>query len=305
MTAIRHLVLLFGEILIDRFPDQEVLGGAPFNVAMHLCAFGCMPVLVSRIGQDNAGSRLLQALENLGLAIHGVQLDSTHSTGMVEVHFAADGHRFDILPDRAYDHIHPRLSRMTALGSKPRTGLFWEPWPSEPTHRALRHMFVCAVWGSNVSFDVNLRDPWVSAERLRWSLQHADIVKANDTELERIVELIDLEGTSPEEQAKALVQRYQLDGLLITRGEAGSWWIDNFGEQTVMATDPVAGIRDTVGAGDAFSAIFMLGLLHNWTIPITLRRARTFSGAICQIRGAVPEHDDFYRPFLEEWFERR
>ena len=119
MTAIRHPVLLFGEILIDRFPDQEVLGGAPFNVAMHLYAFGCMPILVSRIGQDNAGSRLLQTLENAGLAIHGVQLDSTHSTGMVEVHFTADGHQFDILPDQAYDHIHPRLSRMTALAVNP------------------------------------------------------------------------------------------------------------------------------------------------------------------------------------------
>jgi fructokinase len=303
MTAIRHPVLLFGEILIDRFPDQEVLGGAPFNVAMHLYAFGCMPVLVSRIGQDNAGSRLLQTLENAGLAIHGVQLDSTHSTGMVEVHFTADGHQFDILPDQAYDHIHPRLSRMTALAVNPELVYFGTLAQRANSHRALRHM-LRAVGGKRF-FDVNLRDPWVSAERLRWSLQHADIVKANDTELERIVELIDLEGTSPEEQAKALVQRYQLDGLLITRGEAGSWWIDNFGEQTVMATDPVAGIRDTVGAGDAFSAIFMLGLLHNWTIPITLQRAQHFAGAICQIRGAVPEHDDFYRPFLEEWFERR
>lgn len=303
MTAIRHPVLLFGEILIDRFPDQEVLGGAPFNVAMHLYAFGCMPILVSRIGQDNAGSRLLQTLENAGLAIHGVQLDSTHSTGMVEVHFTADGHQFDILPDQAYDHIHPRLSRMTALAVNPELVYFGTLAQRANSHRALRHM-LRAVGGKRF-FDVNLRDPWVSAERLRWSLQHADIVKANDTELERIVELIDLEGTSPEEQAKALVQRYQLDGLLITRGEAGSWWIDNFGEQTVMATDPVAGIRDTVGAGDAFSAIFMLGLLHNWTIPITLQRAQHFAGAICQIRGAVPEHDDFYRPFLEEWFERR
>src|SRR6185437_11781277 len=303
MTAIRHPVLLFGEILIDRFPDQEVLGGAPFNVAMHLYAFGCMPILVSRIGQDNAGSRLLQTLENAGLAIHGVQLDSTHSTGMVEVHFTADGHQFDILPDQAYDHIHPRLSRMTALAVNPELVYFGTLAQRANSHRALRHM-LRAVGGKRF-FDVNLRDPWVCAERLRWSLQHADIVKANDTELERIVELIDLEGTSPEEQAKALVQRYQLDGLLITRGEAGSWWIDNFGEQTVMATDPVAGIRDTVGAGDAFSAIFMLGLLHNWTIPITLQRAQHFAGAICQIRGAVPEHDDFYRPFLEEWFERR
>ena len=303
MTAIRHPVLLFGEILIDRFPDQEVLGGAPFNVAMHLYAFGCMPILVSRIGQDNAGSRLLQTLENAGLAIHGVQLDSTHSTGMVEVHFTADGHQFDILPDQAYDHIHPRLSRMTALAVNPELVYFGTLAQRANSHRALRHM-LRAVGGKRF-FDVNLRDPWVCAERLRWSLQHADIVKANDTELERIVELIDLEGTSPEEQAKALVQRYQLDGLLITRGEAGSWWIDNFGEQTVMATDPVAGIRDTVGAGDAFSAIFMLGLLHNWTIPVTLRRAQHFAGAICQIRGAVPESDDFYRPFLEAWFERR
>lgn len=303
MTAIRHPVLLFGEILIDRFPDQEVLGGAPFNVAMHLYAFGCMPVLVSRIGQDNAGSRLLQTLENAGLPIHGVQLDSTHSTGMVEVHLTSDGHRFDILPDQAYDHIHPRLSRMTALAVNPELVYFGTLAQRANSHRALRHM-LRAVGGKRF-FDVNLRDPWVSAERLRWSLQHADIVKANDTELERIVELIDLEAASPEEQVKALVQRYQLDGLLITRGEAGAWWIDNFGEQTVMATDPVAGIRDTVGAGDAFSAIFMLGLLHNWTMQVTLRRAQHFAGAICQIRGAVPEHNDFYRPFLEEWFERR
>lgn len=303
MTAIRHPVLLFGEILIDRFPDQEVLGGAPFNVAMHLYAFGCMPVLVSRIGQDNAGSRLLQTLENAGLPIHGVQLDSTHSTGTVEVHLTSDGHQFDILPDQAYDHIHPRLSRMTALAVNPELVYFGTLAQRANSHRALRHM-LRAVGGKRF-FDVNLRDPWVSAERLRWSLQHADIVKANDTELERIVELIDLEGTSPEEQVKGLVQRYQLDGLLITRGEAGSWWIDNFGEQTVMGTDPVADIRDTVGAGDAFSAIFMLGLLHNWTIEVTLRRAQHFAGAICQIRGAVPEHDDFYRPFLEGWFERR
>ncbi|MEO6824336.1 MAG: PfkB family carbohydrate kinase [Nitrosospira sp.] len=303
MTAIRHPVLLFGEILIDRFPDQEVLGGAPFNVAMHLYAFGCMPVLVSRIGQDNAGSRLLQTLENAGLPIHGVQLDSTHSTGMVEVHLTSDGHQFDILPDQAYDHIHPRLSRMTALAVNPELVYFGTLAQRANSHRALRHM-LRAVGGKRF-FDVNLRDPWVSAERLRWSLQHADIVKANDTELERIVELIDLDAASPEEQVKALVQRYQLDGLLITRGEAGAWWIDNFGEQTAMATDPVAGIRDTVGAGDAFSAIFMLGLLHNWTMQVTLRRAQHFAGAICQIRGAVPEHDDFYRPFLEEWFERR
>jgi len=303
MTAIRHLVLLFGEILIDRFPDQEVLGGAPFNVAMHLGAFGCMPVLVTRIGQDNAGSRLLQVLESSGLPIHGVQLDSTHPTGMVEVHLTSEGHRFDILPDRAYDHIHPRLSRMTALAVNPELVYFGTLAQRANSHRALRHM-LRAVGGQRF-FDVNLRDPWVSAEKLRWSLQHADIVKANDTELERIADLLDLEATSAEEQAKALVLRYRLHGLLITCGAAGAWWLDNTGQQTSMATDPIAGIRDTVGAGDAFSAVFMLGLLHGWTVPVALQRAHHFAGAICRIRGAIPEHNDFYKPFLEEWLEHR
>ncbi|HJT50968.1 MAG TPA: carbohydrate kinase, partial [Nitrosospira sp.] len=44
MIDVRHPVLLFGEILIDRFPDRDVLGGAPLNVARHLRAFGCAPV---------------------------------------------------------------------------------------------------------------------------------------------------------------------------------------------------------------------------------------------------------------------
>ena len=303
MTAARHVVLLFGEILIDRFPDQEVLGGAPFNVARHLHAFGSVPVLVTRIGQDDAGARLLQALESAGLSIHGIQLDSIYPTGMVDVTLTADGHRFDILPDRAYDHIHPRLSRMTALAANPELVYFGTLAQRANSHRALRHMLRAA--GGRRFFDVNLRNPWISAERLDWSLQHADFVKANDTELECITRLLDLEAASAEVQAKALVQRYQLRGLLITCGAAGAWWLDDSAQLTEMAADSIAGIRDTVGAGDAFSAVFMLGLLHDWTVPVTLQRAHHFAGAICRIRGAIPEHNDFYKPFVEEWLEHR
>ena len=35
---------VFGEVLFDVFPDgKQVLGGAPFNVAWHLQAFGIAP----------------------------------------------------------------------------------------------------------------------------------------------------------------------------------------------------------------------------------------------------------------------
>lgn len=303
MIAARRVVLLFGEILIDRFPDREVLGGAPFNVARHLHAFGCAPVLITRVGRDDAGARILQVMESAGLPMHGVQLDSTRPTGGVEVNFTSEGHRFDILPDQAYDHIHPRLSRMTALAANPELVYFGTLAQRANSHRALRHTLRAA--GGRRFFDVNLRNPWVFAERVHWSLQHADIVKANDTELERLAQLLDVEATSAEAQAKALVQRYQLDGLLVTCGAAGAWWLDASGERIAIAAEPLVDVRDTVGAGDAFSAIFMLGLLHDWTVTVALQRAHHFAGAICQIRGAIPEHNDFYQPFLKEWFENR
>ncbi|MDN5836126.1 MAG: PfkB family carbohydrate kinase [Nitrosospira sp.] len=299
-SVVRHAVLLFGEVLLDQFPDREVLGGAPFNVARHLTAFGCAPVLITRIGRDDAGARILQVMESSGLSTHGVQLDSTRPTGVVQVNFTSEGHRFDILPDQAYDHIHPRLSRMTALAANPELVYFGTLAQRAGSHRALRHTLRAA--GGQRFFDVNLRNPWVYAERLHWSLQQADIVKASDAELGRIARLLDLDAASAEAQAKALVQRYQLRGLLITCGAEGAWWLDDSMQQIATASEPVAGILDTVGAGDAFSAVFMLGVLHGWTVPVTLQRAHRFAGAICQIRGAIPEHDDFYKPFLDEWF---
>lgn len=299
MADARHVVLLFGEMLIDRFPDREVLGGAPFNVARHLRAFGCAPVLVTRIGQDAVGARLLQALESSGLSTHGVQLDTVYPTGIVDVNFTPEGHQFEIVPDQAYDHIHPRLSRMTALAANPELVYFGTLAQRSGSHRALRHLLRAA--GGQRFFDINLRDPWVYLDRIHWSLQQADIVKANDTELERVAQLLDLEEMSVEGQANALIRRYQLRGILITCGAAGAWWMDDSAQQISIASNSEIDVRDTVGAGDAFSAVFMLGLLHGWALQVTLQRAHQFAGAICGINGAVPEHNHFYEQFISDW----
>jgi len=301
MTVARQAVLLFGEILVDRFPEGEVLGGAPFNVARHLAAFGCKPVLITRIGQDNAGRRILQALESAKLPGHGVQLDSTHPTGAVEVKFDSQGHRFDILPDQAYDHIHPRLSRIAALAANPDLLYFGTLAQRAHSHRALRHI-LRAVHGRRF-FDVNLRDPWIYPDRVKWLLQHADIVKANDTELEAMNEMLNLQSGSTHARAEALLNQYGLRGVLITMGAKGASWLDDSGRFVEMESDPVSHIRDTVGAGDAFSAVFIMGLLREWKIPLALQRAHRFAAAICQIRGAIPEDKEFYRPFLNEWLE--
>ena len=299
MIDVHHSVLLFGETLIDRFPGGDVVGGAPLNVARHLRAFGCAPVLVSRIGQDAEGARLLQMMERAGLSTHGVQLDSVYPTGVVAVHLGAEGHRFNIDPNQAYDHIHPRLARVAALAANPEIVYFGTLAQRADSHRALRHML--RATSGQCFFDVNLRDPWIYGERLHWSLRHADIVKANDDELDRIAQLLNMDESVAEAQARALIERYQLRGMLITCGEAGAWWLARAGEKISIAPDKAVDVVDTVGAGDAFSAVFIFGLLQGWGMPVILKQEQQFASAICRIRGAIPEHDDFYEPFIRQW----
>jgi fructokinase len=38
-----------------------------------------------------------------------------------------------------------------------------------------------------------------------------------------------------------------------------------------------------------------------WPAVQTLERANAFAAAICEIRGAIPDHADFYEPFTHDW----
>ena len=74
--------LIFGEVLFDCFPDgREILGGAPFNVAWNLQAFGMSPLLVSRVGDDSLGWQIQEKMKSWGMNINCLQLDPSYPTG--------------------------------------------------------------------------------------------------------------------------------------------------------------------------------------------------------------------------------
>ena len=52
------MVLSFGEVLIDCLPNGNVIGGAPFNVAIHLKRLGEGSGIISKIGQDELGDEI-------------------------------------------------------------------------------------------------------------------------------------------------------------------------------------------------------------------------------------------------------
>jgi len=292
-------VLAFGETLVDQFRDRNVLGGAPFNVACHLAAMGSHPVLVTRAGKDELGDQLMQAMVERGLDMQGVQSDPSRPTGRVLVSEHESGHVFDILPDQAYDHIHASMARMAAMSAHPNLVYFGTLAQRGESRRALRELL--AAVETCAFLDVNLRDPWVEPEVLLWSLQQAAVVKMNDEELARICALFSLGGTTPEASAAALLSSFDLQRIVITQGSSGSWTLDRAGRIVRAGGHPLSKMVDTVGAGDGFAAIFILGMLRNWPVEVQMSRADAFASAICGIRGAVPPTPDFYRPFLRDW----
>jgi fructokinase len=293
--------MLFGEVLADIFPDRTVLGGAPFNVARHLQAFGQTPVLITRLGNDALRDKVIHVMSQNRMETLGLQRDKSHPTGRVQVHIENGGHRFEILPLQAYDFIHPGVVRLTALSVNPALVYFGTlAQRCESSRRALRTLLRSTEAAKFL--DINLRSPWYDEKTLLDSLQQADIVKLNDEELAILSKVFKLQGGDPQECAQELIERFGLERILVTCGDAGAWLLNRNGKKTeAHARSTMTNMVDTVGAGDGFAAVFILGTLRGWSMAKTLERANTFAGAICGIRGAVPDHADFYKAFIAEW----
>ena len=297
----QKVVVLFGEVLVDAFPDRKVLGGAPFNVARHLKAFGLYPLLITRTGNDAIREELLQSMAHFGMDDRGVQCDSVHASGKVAVHVKGTSHRFEILPDRAYDHIHAGLAHMITLAVRPKMIYFGTLAQRGMTSRRA----LASVLRSSKAprlLDLNLRQPWYDKSMIEKSLQRANIVKLNDFELTEVASLLRLSGKTPEELAGALMRRFSLERLLVTCGEQGAWQLSGSGKVIRASAHAMEQpLVDSVGAGDGFAAVLIFGMLSGWPVASVLSRANAFAAAICGIRGAVPPDQDFYTPFLEEW----
>lgn len=300
---VRHngRVVLFGEVLADVFPGHAVLGGAPFNVARHLKAFGRNPVLLSRVGNDDLGRKVLGAMAQWRMETGGVQLDRNHPTGQVKVHPEQGGHRFEILPAQAYDFIHPAVARMVRLPLTPALVYYGT---LAQRHDVSRRALATLLRSTRAAkfLDVNLRAPWYEEKTLRASLHYADVVKLNAEELAVLADMLGLAAAAPQEQVRELLRLFDLAQVVVTRGAEGAWQMNRAGRLVEAAgAAGITPVVDTVGAGDGFAAVYILGALRRWPMARTLERANAFAAAICGIRGAVPEQTDFYDPFIREW----
>lgn len=299
-SGTKKTIALFGEVLADVFPDKSVLGGAPYNVARHLQALGQHPLLITRTGNDPLRDTLLAEMSHLHMDDSGVQSDPSHPTGQVIVHINRDGHQFEILPDQAYDHIHSGITHLVTMTSRPDMVYF-----GTLAQRTLESRLALDTFLSDAKsprfLDMNLRRPWYDKHTIRRSLLRSDIVKISAEELAIVADLFHFPAASLRNHSRRLMQQFALSCLLVTCGAEGAWMLAKDGTEASVPGCKLNTLVDTVGAGDGFAAVSMLGLLLDWPADIMLSRANAFAAALCGIRGAAPEHSDFYQPFIEKW----
>jgi fructokinase len=297
-------VALFGETVVDVAPRGDTPGGAPFNVAWHLHGLGFPTLLVTRVGRDVDGSRLLGLIRTGGLDDAGVQVDARRPTGRVLVREGAHGPEFEIPADQAFDAIDSRPAGSAFARARPRLLYFGTlAQRSAPSRAALRALLRRDP--PETFLDVNLREPWFDAPTLARSLAAATTVKANEDELGTISAALDLGGAGLPGRAEGLLRAFPCRRLVVTRGSGGAALFTRRGRDVTARFArgrPLPGpAQDSVGAGDAFSAAFLCGLLRGWPAATTLARANALGAALCTVRGARPGSDDFYEPLRRRW----
>lgn len=285
-------VCIFGEVLFDRFPDgRRVLGGAPFNVAWNLAALGAEPLLISRVGTDEEGDSVRNAMRVRGLDTRGLQVGAGEHTGRVQVTIEDGEPAYDIVHPVAWDAIEPP-------DPAPRCGLLYHGSLALRSERSRRALEALREAGPDTVFvDVNLRDPWWDRAAVLRLLEGAHWAKFNEAELE----LLAAPGEDPESRARETLDRYGLQALLLTGGESGARLFTADGQR--LETSPAGRVEvvDTVGAGDAFSSVTLLGILRGWPLQTVLDRAQSLASAVVGQRGATVHDPAFYKPFADAW----
>ena len=281
-------------MLWDVFAGGEHFGGAPANVAVHAAGLGAEALMISAVGQDARGDEALRRLAAFGVDCSAVARLEGHPTGVVRVRVDAAGlPSYDIARGSAWDVI-PWTAAVERAARRADAICFGTLAQSSLESRATIRRAVAttreAAWRL---FDVNLRQSYYDSGVVVESLELANAVKLNEEELPVVARLCGLNSGTPVEQLRELCGRFGLRLAALTRGACGSLLVSPQGVWEAPA--PRTEIMDTVGAGDAFTAALLVGILAGESLDEVNRRANAVAAYVCSQAGATPPIPDALR----------
>jgi fructokinase len=279
-------IIGIGEVLWDMLPSGRQLGGAPGNFACHARALGASACVITRVGADNFGNDIRQRFEQQGIADGTLQVDESAPTGTVTVTLSEKGNpNYVIHENVAWDHLAVTPAALKAIRGADAICFGSLAQRGEISRASIQRLVSAAPANSLRVFDINLRQKYFSREIIEQSLRLANVLKLNDSELSFLATMFDLTG-STQKQIETLAQKFSLQLVAFTRGAEGSLLFQS-GEWSDRPSLPVK-IVDTVGAGDAFTAALVMGLLREMRLDEINQLANEVARYVCSCAGATP-----------------
>ncbi|MEN8115930.1 MAG: carbohydrate kinase [Bacteroidota bacterium] len=281
-------IICFGEVLWDMLPTGAKPGGAPLNVAIHLKKQGQDPILISRIGNDEEGEKLLQFLTESEIDTQFIQKDKELSTSKVLVHLDENRNAtYEICEPVAWDNI---LYQSEVKEVTQNADLFIFGSLASRNYATLNTLFqILENSKAQRLMDVNLRPPYNKKEVVEKLLFLSDVVKLNDDELGEIADWHNKSGNE-NELIDWFAGYYNCTTLCVTRGANGAALLvgNKLYEHPGFKVDAV----DTVGSGDSFLASLVANLSKNSSPKKALEQACATGAFVASQNGAVPGYSE-------------
>jgi len=280
-------IFSLGEILWDIFPEGKKIGGAPANVVFYLSRLDENPVLVSRVGTDSLGEEALAVCQNCSLKTDFIQKDEVHCTGKVNVHLDSQGvPRFEIQDNVAWDFIEESPPLFLTIKEADAVCFGTLAQRHEKSRTTIRRLLEQTRTDCLKVLDLNLRFPYFDKELIEASLRMADVLKLNSDELAIVSELFSLNGVELE-LLRTLLEKFSIKVIGLTTGENGSILLSD--EKEFRHPGYCISAVDTVGAGDAFTAALVHGLLSGLELEEINDFANRLASLVCTKKGAWVE----------------
>ncbi|MEX0612561.1 MAG: carbohydrate kinase [Pirellulales bacterium] len=294
----RPTIIGLGEILWDVFPDGPHFGGAPANFACsvaELCGEEMDVYIVGSVGRDDLGRRAIELLHTHGVNTSCVSLVD-RPTGQVLVELDEAGRAsFDIAADTAWDNL-ASSNELHQLAARAEAVCFGTLGQRSEISRRTIQSFVRATRPDCLRIlDINLRPPFWNEEIVLQSFELANMLKLNDSELGVVGNMLGWR-CAVDELLEKLIDTYSFKLVALTRGADGAVLRSASGQQSDLPGQPVA-VVDTVGAGDAFSAVLAIGTLRGLPLDTINAWGIRVAAFVCSQPGATPHlHDHLRHP---------
>jgi len=279
--------VVVGEVLWDVFPESVRLGGAPLNFAAHVARLGHDAILISGLGNDELGDRASKEIAELGLPADRLCKSARYKTGTALVTLDKEGQAsFRIERPAAYDDIWLNAADLRNLGNLDPSWLYYGTLLASTKHgMATLQELLKALPRASRFYDLNLRSGFESADVVSQLIAAADVVKLNEAEAHAVSAILGL-PEEPESLCRQGAERFGWRAACVTLGERGCV-IFNDGE-FVHAEGHSIEVADTVGAGDAFAAAFLHGLINGWPVQRIASFANRVGALVASRPGAIP-----------------